>query len=216
MATKYPPALFFSQSINVIRDMHQQHGMETAMTLMPKIFGITESSSYLPRKTSALQAYGLAQKTADDNLALTELAMKIIKPIGDEGNEAKLEAFKKVDILSDLLIKYPDGKLASPDQLQQVLMKSYSIPRETVKMWYDFIVDAFREISTIVSENTSIEEPVSGTQRVINRTRAAVSNYSNFDLPSGGRFEFGFPAKLTAEDLDFIIGFLELKKKSVK
>jgi hypothetical protein len=179
MATKYPPALSFSEALKVITDMFQQHGLETSMALMPKIFGISPNSSYLPRKTSALQGYGLVQKTASDDLALTELAQKILKPIGDEANAAKVEAFRKIDVLADLLTKYPDGKLTSADQVQQWLMKSYQIPRDTVKTWYDFVIDSFREITPI----TQWDAPP-----IISRTSQAT-----VDLGGANNYEISVP-----------------------
>jgi hypothetical protein len=190
MATKYPPALTFSEALAVIRDMFQQHGMETSMELMPKVFDISPNSSYLPRKTSALQGFGLVQKTASDDLALTELAQRILKPIGNEANEAKLESFRKIDVLSDLLAKYGDGKLPSADQLQQSLMKNYQISRDSVKAWYDFVVDSFKEISPVVE---------SVPQRATTR-----SSQSTIDLSGAQNYEISVPVD-SGESIKVII-----------
>lgn len=190
MATKYPPALTFSEALTVIRDMFQQHGKETSMELMPKILGISPSSSYLPRKTSALQGFGLVQKTESADLALTDLAERILKPIGNEAEEAKLESFRKIDVLSDLLGKYGDGKLPSADQLQQSLMKSYQIPRDTVKVWYDFVVDSFRGISPGVQS--------AGPQAV------ARAPHSTIDLSGTQNYEISVPVD-SGESIKVII-----------
>jgi hypothetical protein len=210
MATKYPPALSFNEAVLVIKKMFEQHGKETAISLMPQILGISPNSSYLPRKIAALQGFGLIDKTPSDDLAITELGRQIIEPIGDEDARAKLSAFQKNDVLSDLMNKHSNGKLPSADQLQQFLMKNYQIPRETVKHWYEFIIDSFRAIMST--------EPLQATEETKNLSMvpSTRSTFQNFELPSGNKFEFLLPNNVTIDDLDFIIGFLELKKKNVK
>lgn len=207
MATKYPPALSFSEALVVIKDMFQQHGMETSMALMPKILEISPNSSYLPRKTSALQGFGLVEKTESDDLVLTELAQKILKPIGNEGNEARLDAFRRVDVLADLLEKYTDGKLPSADQLQQSLMKNYKIPRETVKAWYDFVIDSFREISP----NSSPTKQQTGVRSVQPEIDLGGANNYQITVPvdSGETIKMIIPKSATTKDLKKIKALLD-------
>ncbi|HEY9165592.1 MAG TPA: hypothetical protein VIS48_05470 [Candidatus Kryptonia bacterium] len=210
MATKYPPALSFSEALVVIKKMKVDHGNETSVELMPKVLNISPNSSYLPRKIAALQAFGLVEKTPSDDLALTELALQIIKPIGDEDKEAILKAFQKNDVLSDLWNKYSDGKLPSAEQTQQILMKNYQIPRETVKQWYEFVIDSFRAIGGVQTEDWLKE-----ANAVLDARTPLRQHYQNFLLPTGSKFEFSLPDNVTIDDFDFIIGFFELKKKTI-
>jgi hypothetical protein len=141
--TKYPPRLSLEDAIRVILSMYGDHNSrEIPYDLMPTILKTKRESSFFGDKINALQKFGFVEKRPNDLLYLTDLAMQIIDPIGDEANEAKIQAFKRIDVLADLLVKYPN-KLPSAEILQQSLMKSYQIPREGVRFWYDFVVDSF-------------------------------------------------------------------------
>lgn len=148
----------------------------------------------------------------------TDLAMQIINPIGnDEMLEAKVTAFRKIDILSDLLLHYPNGKLPSAEQLQQSLLKTYQVERQRVKQWYGFVVDSFKALPELSAKQTvgtgsiSLQgQPVGVVQTV--RT----AKFERQVLPSGKEFEYILESGYTLEDMDYVIGLFELKKKSIK
>src|ERR1035437_4562638 len=130
MANKYPPQLPISEAIRVIKEMYSTHkSKEVSLDLMPDILKVTSKSSYFPLSIIALQKFGLVEKRPHDIIELTDLAMQIINPIGDEDKEAKFSLFRKDEVLTALIDKYPNGILPSEEQLKQTLMKAFSIPR---------------------------------------------------------------------------------------
>jgi hypothetical protein len=210
MATKYPPRLSLDESVRVIKDIYNTHkSKEISEDLMPQILKTAQTSSFFVEKINALQKFGFVEKKPNKVLELTDLAMKIVTPIGDEDVEAKNIAFQKEDVLAGLLEKYPNGNLPSTEQLQQTLMKSFNIPRETVKKWSQFVIDSFKEIS-FNNASTLNTEP---TQIVAKTNPSTFTATQNLVLPSGKKFSFSLEDGLTLDDLDFITDFFELKKK---
>lgn len=120
----------------------------------------------------------------------------------------EVQAFRKVDVLSDLLLKYPNGKLPSPEQLQQTLLRTYSIQRDRVKLWYDFTIESFRAISEI----SGIPLHAPGPEA---RMATPQKNFK-LPLPSGRSFEYSIEDGFTADDLDFLKSFFELMKTGLK
>jgi hypothetical protein len=218
MATKYPPLLSLGEAIDVIKSMYAEHqSREVSIDLMPAILKAKPTSSGFPMRISALQRFGFIDKRPNDLLWLTDLAMQIINPIGDEAFEAKVTAFRKIDVLSDLLLHYPNGKLPSAEQLQQSLLKTYRIERERVKQWYDFVVDSFKAIPELSGKQTVVGalpstpgQPATSIQTV--RTMLSERQV----LPSGKGFEYTLENGYTSEDLDYVIGLFELKKRTMK
>ncbi len=215
MATKYPPNLSLEEAIRVIKEIHAQHrGREVSIDLMPEILRTKQSSSFFPAKIAALQRFGLVEKRPNDLLELTDLAMQIVNPIGDEDAEAKLQAFRKIDVLAELLQKYPNLKLPSADQLKHILLRTFHIPRERAKNWYDFVVESFRVLGQ-GKERLERALPVTVVKSDIGRMP---SNYAldKITLPSNKKFEYALEEGYTTEDLDFVIRFFELKKEVTK
>jgi hypothetical protein len=210
MPTKYPPALAVNEAIFVVEDMYKKHqSREVAIDLMPEIVGVKPSSSNFPASISALQKFGLVKKLDKDILELTDLAMQIINPIGDEKSEAIISIFEKTDVLSDLYHKFGKTSLPSPEQLKQSLLKSYGVERDTVEKWYGFVVDSFKALKLVEKSlaTTSGEQP---TQKV--QTQPVNTQLFKIPMPSGKTFEFRLEDGHTAEDLDYVIGFFELMK----
>lgn len=218
MPTKYPPLLSLGEAVNVVKSMYAEHqSREVSIDLMPDILQAKPTSSGFPMRISALQRFGFIDKRPNDLLWLTDLAMQIINPIGNEAIEARMAAFRKIDVLSDLLVKYPNGKLPSADQLQQSLMKTYGIERARVKQWYQFVVDSFKAIPELSGMQTvgpaSIPAPGQAVSPVT-VTRTAM--FERQILPSGKGFDYTLETGYTLEDIDYIIGLFELKKKTMK
>lgn len=207
MPTKYPPALSLSQALPVIKAMYGEHGRETSIDLMPKILDISPQSSYLPRQVSALQSFGLVDRRENDILELTDLAMAIVDPIGEgESVEAKFKAFNKIDFLADLLMKYKNGKLPSPEQLKSILNKSYGIARETVDSWYKFVFDSFRALP--FDKNDSREESSPGSDSSVQNKKDLESLLKNpkvyqFSIPleDGSIISVSIPRNAKDKDL---------------
>jgi hypothetical protein len=177
----------------------------------------TETSSYFNRRIAALQGFGLLNRTSDETVQLTDLAVQIAKPVAGEDKEAKLAAFRKVDVLAGLLQKYyPNAKLpADPDVLRSVLLKSFAINRDTIKPWYEFVVDSFRAISGISTEKQPTSVNVTDTVGVTDSVNVTMQKNFSLPLPSGKTFRYSIEGGYTAEDLDFIQKFMELLKTSV-
>ena len=95
MPTKYPPRLSLGEAVSVVKTMYAEHqSREVSIDLMPEILQTKQGSSFFNDKISALQRFGFIQKMPNDLLYLTDLAMQIIKPIGNEDVEAKVQAFR--------------------------------------------------------------------------------------------------------------------------
>lgn len=226
MPTKYPPALDFSEAVKAVKEIYAIHKTQGFnMKLLVEPLNTTPTSSYFVRRISALQTYGLLEKVGDV-VNLTPLAEKIANPIGGEDGEAKITSFRKIDVLSDLLNRHPNGKLSPSDTLKRILIDSVNVDRNTVNQWYDFVVNSFREIAGMGSAETRrIIAPLQeqASTPVLNPSGEPVipysvgkDNFQNIELPSGKKFQFSLPTDSTSLDLSFIIGFLELKKKSME
>jgi hypothetical protein len=221
MATKYPPYLSLTGAVQAIKAMYDQHkSREISVDLMPEILQTKQGSSSFPMKIAALQRFGFIDKRPNDLLWLTDLSMQIINPVGNEEQEAKLQAFRKIDVLADLLLKYPNAKLPSADQLKQTLLKTYQIERDRLKQWFEFVVDSFLAIQELsvkslaqdvypasIQSQEKIGNPVITTRTV---------NFLRDTLPSGKAFTYLIEDGYTAEDLEYVIGLFELKKKAIK
>lgn len=214
MPTKYPPQVSLSEAVRIIKDVYKTHkSTEVSEDLLPEIFKVKQRSSNFPATIVALNKFGLVDKLPKGIIRLTDLAMQIIKPFNNEDYKAKLTAAKKDDILSALIEKYPNFVLPSPEQTQHTLVKLFNIDRNTVEKWYRFVVESFSELSIKSNlaldniENVSEEKTVQPPQAVISK------GFQSFDLPSGKKFSFTLEDGITADDLDFIIEFLTLRKK---
>jgi hypothetical protein len=215
MATKYPPALDVNEAITVIEKMYSKHnGNEVAVDLMPDILGVKAGSSYFPTKISALQKYGLAKKSPNDMLIMTDLAMQIVNPMGDnERATAIASLFENTEVLSDFYTKYGKTNLSSPEQVKAALNKSYGIDRKYVGGWYDYIVDSFKALNLISRIPSGIPLPSEKPNLYI----PPQANLFKIPLTEGKAFEFSMPNDMTNDDLDYVISFFELrKKKNVK
>jgi hypothetical protein len=219
MLTKYPPQVSFSEAVRIIKDIYKTYkDREVSEDLLPEIFKVRQKSSYFPATITALQKFGLVTKKPKGILELTDLAIQIINPIGDEDIEAKHIAVRKDEVLSSFLEKYPNYTLPSPEQTKQTLIKLFGIDRKTVDRWYQFVIDSFRELSLkrniVVNDNISLnDEQYKSTVSKISEQVLIPKGFQNFELPSGKKFTFSLEDGLTLDDLDFITDFFDLKKK---
>jgi hypothetical protein len=146
--------------------------------------------------------------------------VQIANPVAGEDSEAIYKSFDKVDVLRELLNRYPNAQLPpESDTLKQVLLKSLGIDRDGIAYWYDFVVNSFKPVNPQKRINLPVRDDIKQpNDENKNASMISLSQgvFQNFELPSGNKFEFSLPANITIDDLDFIIGFLELKKKNVK
>ena len=213
MATKYPPQLSVAESIRAIKEMYATHkSKEVSLDLMPAILKVSPKSSYFPMAILALQKFGLIEKRPNDLIELTESAMQIINPIGDDDRVAIINLFAKEEVLSILIDKYPNGILPSEERLQQILMKTFEIPRDTVKKWYRYVIDSLREFPF----NRAVTAPKEDIPITNNSQTKIKEDYQNFNLPSGKKFSFYLGENYTLKDLNFITNFFELLKKGIE
>lgn len=214
--TKYPPRLSLIEAINVIKKMYQEHSTgEVNISFMPEILNTKKNSSFFFDKISALTKFGLVIKSGDI-LKLTELAMRIIEPIGDEAGRSKFEAFNKIELLSDLLKKFPSGILPPEGQLQLILKDDFHLPKERLKDWYYFVINSFGAILDMI---------VKPTQKFVNLANPNVESQFNtgnaeshtIKLPdSKGTFGYSLEDNFTVKDLEFLKDFFELMIKNIK
>jgi len=210
MTTKYPPKLSLSEAVKVIKEIYNAHKSdEISLDLMPEILKTKKTSSNFPDKIVALQKFGLTEKRPNDILKLTNLALQIINPIGNEDIQAKLTAFKNDNILSALIEKYPNYALPSPEQTKQTLIRQFNVDRKTVDKWYQYVIDSFSEIRMKKTDISAIRS----AEPDFKPTSASIAITQNIILPSGKKFSFALEEDLTQDDLDFITDFFELKKK---
>ncbi len=219
MTTKYPPRLSFLEAVEVIKRMYADHqSREIATDLMPEILATKQTSSFFIDKVNALLRFGLVDKMPNDLLYLTDLAMQIIKPIGNEDSEARLQSFRKNSVLADLLAKYPNGKLPSSDQLQQSLLKSYQVPRDRVKNWYDFILDSFKGVADIIGGPPGPNLSLSGRARTSSPTPQSdiaelakgTSNFQ-FSIPinESDSIKVTIPRSATTKELKILMAMIQ-------
>jgi hypothetical protein len=216
--TKYPPIIGLNQAINIAREVHKIHSKERFnVDLLVDVLQTTKTSSYFIRRITAMQQFGLFSKT-DETVQLTELAIQIVDPKAGEDREAKLVAFRKIEVLAELLQRYPNAKLPPDDQtLKSVLLQSMQIDRDTLQLWYDFVVDSFKAISG-ATERAS-EEPSRKAEAAKPSTKEGAEltgmKTSTVWLPSGKRFEFSVEEGYTSDDMEFVMNLLNLFKSSI-
>lgn len=212
MPTKFPPAWSLNQCVKTIQEIYRIHSDERFNSeLLVEFLDTTKTSSNFNRRTSALQGFGLLTKT-DETVQLTELAVQIVNPVAGEDKEARLTAFRKIDVLSELLPRYPNGKLPQePDTVKAVLHKSLNVERDTVQQWYDFVVDSFKAIylSGDSISNIQMQEKIAKSH---NESQASYPEMrtSTVFLPSGKRFSFSVETGYTPEDMAFVQSLLNL------
>lgn len=214
MPTKYPPALNLTDAIRVIGILYEIHKTQqfNLDLLDPRILDTSKMSSYFARRISTLQTFGLLEKQGD-LVQLTSLAGQIIDPVAGEDSEAKLIAFRKVDVLAELLSRYPNGKLpTSPDTLKQALWKSLGVQRERVNDWYDFVVGSFRAISGAL--NPSVESAKSNSPTPIPPPDQMRVRF-RIPLPSGNIFVFDLDPTYTKADFEFLVDYFTLLQNKV-
>ncbi len=215
MPTKHPPALPINEAISVVKDMYSKHGgTEVAIDLMPEILGVKPSSSYVPAQIGALQKFGLVRKADKDMLELTDLAMQIIKPVGDEKDRAIISIFEKIEVLSELYQKFGKTTLPSQEQLKQSLMKNFEIGRDTVDKWYEFIVQSFKALN-LVDKNALTGSSLDTLTETVNK-QSIGKNRLSLPISDGKVFEYVLPSGYTAQDLDIISRFFEFLKTTTK
>jgi len=209
MPTKYPPAWPLNQAIRAAKAIYEVHSNETFNTdHLVEYLETTKTSSYFVRRIAALQGFGLLDKVSDDTVRLTDLAIQIVNPVAGEDAEARLKAFRRVDVLSDLLPRYPNAKLpVEAEVLKSVLLKSIGIERDTIKPWYDFVVDSFKAISGATGR--AQEEVPQETVQERPKSEPEMKTSTVF-LPSGKKFSFSVEAGYTPEDMAFVQNLLNL------
>jgi hypothetical protein len=216
MPNKYPPALDLGEAIRVVKDIHGIHSTQrfNVDSLDAGILKTSKTSSYFNRRIAALQTFGLLNRSGD-LVNLTPLADQIANPVAGEDAEAKLAAFHKVDVLSDLLERYPNTKLPPlPDTLKQVLLKSIGIEKDRINDWYEFVVESFRAISGIAAtEQPPIREDMRITPGTGRINVGEANQEEMIRLPSGRTFSFTLEPGFTEDDVEFIMAFFELKSK---
>ncbi len=217
MPTKYPPAWGLNQAVKAIKDIYEIHSKERFNNeLLVELLQTTKTSSNFNRRALALQGFGLLNRS-EETVQLTDLAVQIVKPVAGEDGEAKLTAFRKIDVLADLITRYPNAKLPSdPNILKSVLLQSIGIQRDTIKEWYDFVIDSFKAISRVTEQIT--DEPVKKdeTEKLPKKPEDQVGmKTSTVWLPSGRKFEFSVEEGYTSEDMEFVLNLLNLFKSSI-
>jgi len=222
MTNKYPLSLSTREACKVVKDIYSIHkSREIATDLMPEILGVKLTSSNFPAKIIALVKYGLIEKKPNKLLSITELGMKIAHPFGDEIHEAKLKIFRKDEVLKNLLERYPNAVLPSPEQLKATLRNEFKIDIKTIELWYMFIQDSFEDIKESLKLDSGTPGEVKNiTSNIDAKSRTSanltINNFQKFELPSGKNFYFQLDEGYSLEDLEFITDFFELKKKRVK
>jgi hypothetical protein len=219
MATKYPPQVSLNEAIRIVKDIYRIHkSTEISEDLLPEIFNVSSRSSYFRKTIVALDKFGLVDRLPNDILRLTNLAMQIIKPFGNEDKEAKITIAKNDDILAALMEKYPNYVLPSPEQTQQTLIKLFDIDRETVEKWYLFIVDSFKELksshNSMVENSVPQDETVNHDQTKIIMPTApnaqATNNYTfTIPLSDGNVISVSIPNSAKQKDLRKMKAFID-------
>jgi hypothetical protein len=209
MPTKYPPALSVYEAVSVIERTYKKHqDRQVAVDLMPEILDVKPSSSNLPAMISALQKFGLVKRVANDMLELTDLAMQIIKPVGDEKKRAIIAIFENSEVLDELYQKFGKTSLPSPEQLKQSLMKNFGVERDTVEKWYAFVTRSFRALSLI--EQGPEREDVRITPGTGRINVGETGQLFKMPLPSSKVFEYTLDDEYTVDDLEHIIAYFNL------
>lgn len=221
MIPKFPPQLTVTESIRIIKEIYtRHHSKEISLDLMPEILNISKKSSYFPSAIVALQRFGLVTKKPNDIIILTDLAIQIIDPIGDEEITAIIALFHKDEVLSVLVNKYPNGKLPSEEQLKQTLLKTLHIDRNGLKKWAQFVIESFQSypMPTAIALSPQVKQSIPQRETLsVHNEEAFKSNlkYQNIIMPSGKQFSFNIEDGYDLDDLEFITDFLELYKKKI-
>lgn len=209
MPTKYPPALSVTEAISVIEKAYKAHQTtEIAFDLMPEILDVKPSSSNFPACISALQKFGLIRRLNKDMLELTDLAMQIIKPVGDERSQGVIAIFEKTEVLSELYQKFGRTSLPSPEQLKQSLMKNFGVQRELLDKWYDFVAQSFKSLSLVERKQEQRDVKIAVKSEQLFGGEAL--QLFKIPVPSGRAFEFKMDKEYTSDDIHYIIAFFEL------
>jgi len=216
MANKYPPSLPLNAAIKIVENIYGLHDKnDFSIDLLPKILNVSKNSSYFVRHVAALKEFGLLEKQSNDIVALSDLAEKIVKPLGKkESLQAVTQALRSISVLADLYEKYPNGKFPSSDDFHQKLTeKPFNIERKTVGIWHKFIQESFSAIPSPSAKEEITEVEKNHRENPEERRTPERNKSIPLLMPSKREFSFVLDENYDENDLEFIIGFFQLMQK---
>jgi hypothetical protein len=144
-------------------------------------------------------------------------ALKAAKAIFEVHSKESFNA----DLLGDFLettktSRYPNAKLPTDaEALKAVLLKSIGINRETIPLWYTFVVDSFKAIAGVTSKVVDNVAVGDGPELEKPQSEPEMKTSTVF-LPSGRKFSFSVEEGYTPDDMAFVQNLLNLFLKATQ
>lgn len=146
--------LSLSEALGMMEPIHRQGGgNEVPTSALESIVGNSPTSSTFQSKIAALKTYGLIE-THGKNISLSPLGKAYATPVTpEEQKQNAVQAFRKVPLFENLLMRYSGNPLPEIDQFfYNLLYSTYGVPLEEAPKWMKRFVEGARLVGLLVSE----------------------------------------------------------------
>ena len=204
LKTKYPPPLTIDESIKIIREISENYGSEpVSLDLFPQILNTSRKSSFFERKIATLRKYGLIEYMDNNRINISLLGLQIIKPTElGESEKAIKQSVLKIDLIDELLKRYPSGNLPDDETFSNILLREYNIPPKNIKGWILYISLSFRalKVKQETKESNEIIKPESNSIESIEKDSVIMQ----LPMNSGSMAKIIIPKDATQNDIEKI------------
>ena len=207
------PAVGLPEAIERIRNLHElQHQTPEEREVVAQHLGYGGLNGQSLKILSALIKFGLLEKTQNGCLRVSDRAINILYPEGDDRSQAIREAAFAPDLFSDIRERWPDR--APTDES----LRAYLIRRQFAQSAIDDVIENYRETIEFVTRESEAHDPPASSPEDRNIPTPQVT--PSAPSPQGTPFHAGFDGNAlegafrltTPEEVDTLVKFLNLNK----
>jgi hypothetical protein len=230
-------ALSLSEALGMMEPIHRQGGgNEVPTSALESIVGNSPTSSTFHSKIAALKTYGLIETHGKKIISLSPLGKAYATPVSPEDKkQTAIQAFRKVPLFENLLIRYSGNPLPEIDQFfYNLLYSTYAVPIEEAPKWMKRFVEGARLVGLLVSEGghevvrlpgsagAPSPKPQGGAPKMEIEETRLTGEMVDVRIFGGG-LSINLPDKINADDLqesidatEMLLKMLEAKLKKLK
>ena len=207
------PAVGLPDAIERVRKLHDlQRQAPEEREVVAQHLGYGGLNGQSLKMLSALIKFGLLKKTEGGGLRVTDLAINIIFPEGDDQSEAIRQAAFAPALFSDIRERWPDHPPTDES------LRAFLIRRQFSQSAIDDVIENYRETIELVTQKAEGYDPppLPSEDRKMQRPQVELPA----PPPQGTPFRAGFDGSAlegsfrltTPEDIDTLVKFLQLNR----